>query len=422
MRIPSSLLFAAFVFWLLAVPMDGPLLAGIEGAGRAFLPAHVLSLALIGLYLPPRHFRALVPVGATLTAGLTLLILIRPMFANYLLLPLGFFGAITAIAACISLTASEHPVRSAANGLISGNLGLFFLGIWPDAAFWPFLLSALPLLICVPSPTASHTAPSTGKLWHYLPLILIFHVSSGLMYGFLFPAYQQDVALPGLELFFYIFAVFGALWLARHHRDLLLICGIILNMTAFALLQMGNVTTVNLSMYAMQAGAGFVDLFLLLFLLKFPKPVRAFGLGLATLCLGIFSGQFISQQLGDLPQGVAMVGNLVLNLSLLSLYFIGRKHHRPARAHAPTENSTIIESSHSVPTFTPQVQLPENIRLLLSQQECLVLLRSLAGMTYRETAAELTISESTVKTYMKRIHEKLGVSGRKELLARIANF
>ncbi|WP_432823939.1 hypothetical protein, partial [Trichloromonas sp.] len=319
------LTFAAFVFWLLAIPMEGPILsaAGIADSAWFFLPAHVLSLTLIGLYLPPRHFRSLAPSGVALTAVLTLGISFRPDFAHYLLPLLGICGAFTAIAACMTLRTANRPIFCAAIGLSTGNLGLLLLGLWSGATFWHFLVTALPLLLLLHRPTEAHNSSNTEKLWHYLPLILIFHISSGLMYGFLFPAYQQAVALPGLELFFYIFAVFGALWLARHHRDLLLICGIILNMTAFALLQMGNVTTVNLSMYAMQAGAGFVDLFLLLFLLKFPKPVRAFGLGLATLCLGIFSGQFISQQLGDLPQGVAMVGNLVLNLSLLSLYFIG---------------------------------------------------------------------------------------------------
>ena len=116
-----------------------------------------------------------------------------------------------------------------------------------------------------------------------------------------------------------------------------------------------------------------------------------------------------------------MAGGLVLNLSLLSLYFIGRKQHRSAIMNNDPEFPRTADMPHYETTFVPQVQLPENIRLLLSQQECQVLLRSLAGKTYRETASELTISESTVKTYMKRVQEKLGVSGRKELLSRLAD-
>ncbi|OHB31204.1 MAG: hypothetical protein A2X84_11200 [Desulfuromonadaceae bacterium GWC2_58_13] len=423
MRIPPCISFAAFVFWLLAVPMDGPLLAaaGIAGSARLFLPAHALSLTLIALFLPSQRFRSLAPAGVISTVGLTLFLFIRPDLAQYLLLLLGFFGAFTTMAACLSLEATDRPIFNAALGLATGNLGLFLFGFWPGATIWHFLLTALPLLTIRQRTPIIQGASDAEKLWHYLPFILIFHVASGLMYGFLFPAYQQAAAFSGIELPFYIVAVFGAARLAPRHRDLLLICGIVLNMAAFALLQMGHATTTNLSMYAMQAGAGFVDLFLLAFLLAFPKPMRAFGLGLATLCLGIFCGQIISRQLEGLPQGVSMAGGLVLNLSLLSLYFIGRKQHRSAIMNSDPEFPRTADMPHYETTFVPQVQLPENIRLLLSQQECQVLLRSLAGKTYRETASELTISESTVKTYMKRVQEKLGVSGRKELLSRLAD-
>ncbi len=424
MPMSPGITLAVFVFWLLAVPMEGPLLtaAGITQFAWFFLPAHILSLTFIGLYLPHRHFRALVPSGVILTGVITLGIFFRPDGISYLLPLLGVCSAFTAIAACIPLKTAKRPVFSAATGLVAGNLGLFLLNLWPGATFGHFLVTALPLLLILPRPAEIPTASSSENLWHYLPLILIFHVASGLSYGFLFPAYQQSAIMPGMELPFYIAAVFAATLLAQRHRDLLLICGIILNMAAFALLQMGHASTVNLSMYAMQAGAGFVDLFLLAFLLKFPQPVRAFGLGLATLCLGIFCGQLISQQLGNLPLGIGMTGSLVLNLSLLSLYFIGRKYHRLTMRQTEPENPTVIEPPQPIPPFVAQVQLPENIRLLLSQQECLVLLRSLAGKTYRETASELTISESTVKTYMKRVYEKLGVSGRKELLERLTDL
>jgi len=57
--------------------------------------------------------------------------------------------------------------------------------------------------------------------------------------------------------------------------------------------------------------------------------------------------------------------------------------------------------------------MPENLRLVLT--------RSLDGRAYREIAADLDISESSVKTYMKRICEKLGVQGRKGLFEALEN-
>ncbi|WP_318258601.1 LuxR C-terminal-related transcriptional regulator [Geobacter anodireducens] len=40
-------------------------------------------------------------------------------------------------------------------------------------------------------------------------------------------------------------------------------------------------------------------------------------------------------------------------------------------------------------------------------------------MTFKEAARELDISESSVKTYMKRIYDKMSVSGKEELLTKL---
>ncbi|MFO7766700.1 MAG: helix-turn-helix transcriptional regulator, partial [Pelovirga sp.] len=61
-----------------------------------------------------------------------------------------------------------------------------------------------------------------------------------------------------------------------------------------------------------------------------------------------------------------------------------------------------------------------HLRLLLSERELLVLNQCLKGTTYKEIAADLDISESTVKTYMKRICDKLGVTGKRHLLQRLS--
>lgn len=56
----------------------------------------------------------------------------------------------------------------------------------------------------------------------------------------------------------------------------------------------------------------------------------------------------------------------------------------------------------------------------LSAKEKTVLLAIVQGKTYREPAVALGISESSVKTYAKRISEKLGVAGKDNLVSRIA--
>ncbi|MFW6428794.1 MAG: response regulator transcription factor [Desulfosalsimonas sp.] len=66
--------------------------------------------------------------------------------------------------------------------------------------------------------------------------------------------------------------------------------------------------------------------------------------------------------------------------------------------------------------------MPDYLRLLLSEREYFVLKRALLGSTYRQIARELDISESTVKTYMRRIYEKTGAKGKKQLVETLNRF
>lgn len=424
MAIAPALSFATFVFWLLAVPLDGPLIAalGVSDISHWFLPTHIVTLATIGC--SPALFKRvpLSHLGIILTVILTIAIAFFPSVAHLLLPLLGISGAIVALCACLALRQAHQPVWHAALGLALANSALFLVTQASAINSWSVLLAALPLLLlvkkdCSIKPEAAHA----NELRRYLPLIFIYHVAGGLMYGFLLPAYQHTAIFPGLELGFYIVAVFGAAALTRLRSDAPLISGFLCAMLAFALLQWG--AAINLSLYAMQTGAGFVDIFLLSFLLRQNQPVRAFALGMGTLCLGLFFGSLLGHQLALMPKGIVMSGNLVMNLCVLLLYLNGRITVPTRSTPSPcTEAIALPLPPVTEPTVAVTTHLPSNIRLLLSERECLVLSRCLTGQTYRLTALELAISESSVKTYMKRIYEKLEVSGRKELLERLASY
>lgn len=420
MPLTPALSFAALVFWILALPMDGPLaaMAGLRNPSLWFLPAHILALALAGLVPAAIPLRRLVPAAVPGVILLTLATGFWPAAAPLLLFLLGICAAPLLLAAGQSMGGAPNPIRQVAIGLIAGNLALLLLPLSAPGNPWFLLVAVLPLLLFL---TQSYTSQLPGVLpaevWRYLPLILIYHLSGGLMYGHLFPAYQQHAVFPGLELIFYIAAVGIAVRVVRIRLETPLLCGFFFAMLAFVLLQWGP--AVNAGMYAMQTGAGFVDLFLLAFLLRRELPLRAFALGNAFLCLGLFAGGLLGRHLDAVPQGIATAGNLVLYSSLLILFFATRSTARP--------DSTVVEKE-SPPNFNETLkpaavtQMPCNIRLLLSEREYLVLSYSLTGQTYRQTAEKLAISESSVKTYMKRIYEKLEVSGRKELLERLATL
>lgn len=420
MALTPALSFGAFVFWLLALPMDGPLAAttGVSSPSLWFLPAHILSLTLACLAPTALPLKRLIPAAVPGMILLTLAMAFWPAGAPLFLILLGGCAAPLLLAAGQSMKGAANPVLQAAIGLVAGNIALLLLTISAPVNPWGWLVAALPLLLFLPQPyPAQLTRAIPTEIWRYLPLVLVYHLSGGLMYGHLFPAYQQHAALPGLELIFYVVAVGIAARLVRNRLETPLVCGFFFAMLAFILLQWEP--AVNASMYAMQTGAGFVDLFLLAFLLRRELPLRAFALGNALLCLGLFAGGLLGRYLGSVPQSVATAGNLVLYASLLILFLAARSTVRPDSAEDEKERPP---NFNEILKPVAIAQMPCNIRLLLSERECLVLSHCLTGQTYRETAEKLTISESSVKTYMKRIYEKLEVSGRKELLERLASF
>lgn len=407
--------FAAFVFWLLAIPMNGPLTAaaGITEATRYFLLPHVGALALIGGFCPRHLYVRVAPVAVLLSIILSLILVLLPDYSHLLLPLLSISGAFVALRACCRLHDTTAPLACAAAGLIMANLALLLLQLLPEHGFLPVIVATLPLLLLLlPSPDVPPVVDESFKLWHYLPFIFVFHVVSGLMYAVIYPAYQHHGLPAGIELPFYISAVIGALFLVRISREMALVLGVLLGMAAFVMLQWESPEAVAMSLFFLQAGQGFVDLFLLAFLLGFSNPLRAFGFGLATLCLGIYGGQLVGEQMLVAASPIAMFGHLFLNLAVLTLYLVNRR--RSADLVKLADAAKTITADDSLPEAN---RIPDSVGRQLSEREHLVLSLSLDGSTYRDIADQLNISESTVKTYMKRICDKLGVRGRKGLMA-----
>ncbi len=399
--------FLFFVAWLLSVPMEGPVLHayGGEGYSRWFLLSHVFMLAITGRWVNASSLNTVSRIGAISTAVLTLCLPLSADFIALFMVALGVTAAPIAVKTCRDLLSSSHPAWSAAWSLFAANLFLVFLQTSSEPSFWLPVLALLPLCTIVSIRILSDDSHSKQqRYWGYLFFVFVFQIVSGLMYGFLYPAYSEQAFQPGLELPFYMLAVVVAPLIYQRDRDLLLVCGLALAMVAFVSLQVGEASSLNFGMFAMQAASGCIDLFLLVLLLDSSRSVATFGYGLGMFCGGIAAGQFLTQALVSFSTPVGVVGGLVLNVAAMTLFLL---HKREQGLLTVTGAGVSPARSSSIPA---------DISCLLSGRESEVLLIILGGKNYRETARELNLSESTIKTYMKRIFDKIGVTNRSELL------
>lgn len=404
---PAGPGFGLFVFWLLAVPMEGPLLAHVPGDRHLFwfLVPHVLSLPVIGRFWPRAAFGRASRSALVVTILATIALGLLPAWQGPLLALCGVTAAFVSIRAGVLLRQSPRPLLAAAWGLVLGNLLLLLLVRLDLDPRLGSLLAAMALggLLL---PVAATGAGSLAGLYRYLPAVFVFQLVSGLMYSALLTAYAGQAFWTGSELAFYLVAVLLAVPLFRRDRELLLVAGVVFGLGAFLCLAGGGAWAVNLAMFGMQAAAGCVDMFLLAIMLRCADPQRAFGLGNAVLCAGILAGAGFNRLFGEVVGPALILSQLALNGAVLLLYWQHRRETAgSAGAPAPARLS---------PRLAPGVQV------LLSPKECQVLELVVAGRTYRDIAAALEISESSVKTYMNRICGKFGATSKKDLLVKLS--
>ena len=422
------LAFAAFVGWLLLFPMGGLPVTGVSVSNPlfAFLLPHAVSLLILGRFGSSVRFAKLSFAATLFTLGITAIYPLVPGAAPVLLPMVGAASACLSIRACSLLRQGGRPLVHACLGLILGNL-MLLLGLFVPFPI-PVTFTLLSLLLMIPLLSVQRLPVVDTKnhdLFRYLPFVFVYHLVSGIMYGGIAPAFSQMGIGQGGELFFYIVAVGCGVILFRKNREYLLVLGILLAMTSLACFLDLSPWAVTASMYAMQAAAGCMDVFILGYLLSFDNVLEAFGIGNGTVCLGILCGHQLALWIGEPSSVLVMAGCLILTCSVFALYFLGRRHLTPSIAEGllPTIEpqavlAPVVESGNQ----TSDLELPKGMALaeaLLSSREWEVFCSVISGNTYKVAAADLCLSESTVKTYMKRIFDKYDVNSKKELLKKV---
>ncbi|SEP98378.1 regulatory protein, luxR family [Ectothiorhodospira magna] len=410
-----------YIVWLIMLPMSGALLTQ-EHLMPWFLASHVIAviaLGTLGHRLAPVFLEKVVRFGVITTAGLSLLALELQGHGTgclVLMLMLGITSAPVSLRMLEYLRCCQRPVPPAALALAGGNGLALALILAPLSLQLKLALVSVLLLCLLPRPQPPSMAQTDqvghmGQLYIYLPFIFVFQIVAGLMYGGMIPAYETHAIVPGLEIIFYGIGALGCLWLLRHTYPVAMLVGVLVALVAFGLWSLLPAGAgIHSAMFLMMLGAGIVDLLMLSLVLTRTDLIRAFGLGVGTLCAGILMGKLLALILGGAAETTAFIALVLLNMAVLTLFFPwAKKHDIPTDKPAPPNG----------PDTRATVELPGHFATLLSEKEQQVLLLVLMDKTYREVAHTLAISESSVKTYMHRIFQKTGVYRRHQLLALI---
>ncbi|MCX7990607.1 MAG: LuxR C-terminal-related transcriptional regulator [Proteobacteria bacterium] len=412
--------------------MNGSLLAesGIDNGISFFLTSH--SIMLLGFFwFKKKIINKTAPIFIVLTSLLTIFFPYTKYFYRISLFFIGLTSAFFVLKVVSELKFSKNPSLYSALGLSIGTVLLFlmcklsFLSL--EERF--FIVGILPLV------SLFNKKDNTDEYFYqeklnisYTPFIYFFYLIGGIMYGFIMPAYQKTCFFEGFELIYYIVACFLGYLLMKFDKVVVIFGGIIFGMLAFSFVQIEKNIFYNISMFFLQSAFGMIEVFILVFVLEQSPVHRAISALFTSMCLGILSGNFITLYLSEYTGVIATVGNIFLTISSGILLFTERR--KKYKGEVKTENSI---KENKAETENNKEDSIKNIEYLDGQNYFKVLKRRLspkefevfklfiAKKTYKEIAEELGLSESTVKTYMKRIFDKEGVAGKKELLEKLGH-
>jgi DNA-binding CsgD family transcriptional regulator len=447
-------ILALFFGWLLSFPLYGPILQNMplavlntENLGLTFTFLHALGL-VTGFFLNQRHWQLLMKIGITVTIITSItLVLANSFFATLLGGVLGFFSALVVIgwSYFFAIYCRENRLTRMTSIIFAANL--FLAGVTVISDFLPaplvFVIVNMPLVIAAaliftinpPQPkeflenSAAATTIFPKKLLFYLCLAIFgLFLSGGFMYNGILPFYQQASLWNCFPDIIYIMALV-IIWKLAPDRELisLVYYGVsLLGLGFIAFITIKNQTvSFFLSTALIFAALAFLDVFLWTILgtlsAVYRQPFRIFGLGLAINLLALYSGGIIARHFSNrFEHYLFLMSMIALAAMYLVIIIIPQLNNLFVSA---IKNKLNIEQIAKIPSESPGFDLKAVLPKmeLLTPKEAEIIQFIIAGASNKEIAAQLYISENTLKVHIKNITRKFGVSGKYELLSFILN-
>jgi DNA-binding CsgD family transcriptional regulator len=447
----SIVVFALFSSWLLAVPFEGRILFAIldyhQVPAQPFIlgamAAHCFGLILWGLFI--KTMRAAKKL--TLFAIIFCFIVSFAFFFPFKILwYIALFSSSFLVGGGVaswgyflkSGTPKDERIKTIADGLIFTYVLVILLGkaatiISPQIgmALSMFLLSISFLFALklpekdteqnLPQVSAQKKLVNMAKPLAFLCLfIVLIALNVGLMFHVQAPAFAHLEWLTG---WYWVVPYIVAVLVMRNlpskiNRSYILYTGIaMIGFSYIAFILMDRSVISYLVVDTLMLGAfGIFNLFWWTMLGEMlslhQNPARILSVGLSANVLGALIGALIGN-MGVFGSGQGLL-LLVLGLVCVSLVMLPPLYAR----------LTDLLSDHTLMTVLATMPEEEKTQLIhkiattsrLTKREAEIASLLITGMTYRMTAAELHMSENTVRTHVKRIYSKYDVRNRAELI------
>lgn len=405
--------FAAVLFWMGATLFDGFLLSADAAQRRQLASICYVTFTsgcfLLTLFISVKDFCRFSYPAAGTAILLTALYPFLPTFNLLLLGLLGFIGSFLFIKGIISLRESPHPYLSVVISGVLSHILIFILFELPVAPWLKFSIVALALapIPFTPSPEKWQRGPK--EFIKYLPIVFLFFMVAAA------GRFSAFTPLTGMEFLGLALAVGGGIWLYQVNREYPLALGVIFCMLAFSFHLLGKPIFGYLSQFNYFIAVGLIY-FPILWILIDQDSFKAVGYGSGTQALGLLCAMLITLYLpAKLINSLLALGQVLLLLSIFMLYFLGKKREKIS---SPGEE-VADKPPRGETNFEIRKYIEERFQKKLSEQEKAVVELVLQGKTYRETAILLGISQGSVKTYMRRICEKLEVYHKTGLIEKL---
>ncbi len=447
MPINIMLSLSFFFGWLLSFPFNGPALFSLAEildinpifSGLVFMIFHALGLLLTGLF-KKNYSKSKKSMVASVAISIFLSVLLRffttQPFWNIIMAVLGVISGffiinwshlyINGVSSLIRLKFMAGTMIGAYLVYMTINMSSAFAN--PNILFWEALgslvISLWFALHCdfssiIEKPQKEYKVPKPLMVLLCI-LVLVLFINGGLMYGIIFPTFTgYDLFARLLREPTYIITLVVVLVLAGKNKQTLPIyfgCALLgFAFTAFKLFQTSTAGFI-LTEVLFQSGMALLDLFLWFILAEiayvYGRPGLIFGLGLTANVLAVFiggwTGELLLKNVQDVYGVTAIYAWGTISTVLFLAPFLSERLERDLAGKISRNLSDAAKTE-----FDLEV-IPNNQNLTAKERELIHLM--LDGMTNKEIAVEMGITENTVKTHLKHIYAKTGILNKNQLL------